>query len=580
MISLSPLWAGLLLPAALTIWWVYRSGDVSRERILGSIMLLERAKLVSRSVKWRPPWRALIEAALILALIVGLLDLRLPAASQLYVVAIDNGPRMAATVGPNSAEVRLSVAKAQAISAVSALASNAQIVVATLNSSTELLSVGDARLKIQNIGIYYPGGSIVDVASRAKSSLGAKSVTIVSEGEFALPKPEWINWISVSDKPLDNLALTDFDPDSKALAIKSYSDTESQFILTVLSETGENIALRKGTIAPSSVRRVSLSDVPNFPKAGSINLKAEGDGLIIDNFLYFSSENSSGSIVVDSPLSLSALGFTELAQFRFIDRASAGRRPANLIHRGSTTPKECSGRRIVVMPQSAETSSRAAPEPVIWWSEGDELLRYANLSLLAVPVTTALDLPGATPLISSKSGSLMIRSVNGECDTVMVGFELFPFSSSGNNTISILTLNLLSWLSDSSGAGGLTWRAPAQSQVVRVFPVDGTAVDSADLITEPGLYRITNQSTGSAVTSLRASSLISPVVSDLRRVTVHRAPLESDSAVKDKNSSSAAKSTSDVLLWIVYAALLLLILDVVLFMLNLGRATRSTGVAK
>lgn len=585
MIALSPLWAGLLLPAALTLWWVYRSGDVSRERILGSTMLLERAKLVSRSIKWRPPWRALIEAALIIAIIAALLDLRIPAASEVYVVAIDNGPRMAALVSQKSSEVRLSLAKAQAISAVSELSRNAKIAVVTLNSTTDLLSVGDARTKISDLTIYYPGGSIVDAASRAKTALGAPAVTVISEGEFALPKPEWINWVSVSEQPLDNLALADFDPVSKALAIKSYSDAESQFILTIFSASGENIAQRKGTIGPSSVRRVSLSDVPNFPTAGSINLKAANDGLIVDNFLYFSSESPEGSIVVDSPLSIAALGLTDLTQFKFADKSSA-RSEANLFHRRGDIPKSCVGRRVVVMPQIGDGITRAeTPESITWWSENDELLRYANLSLLAVPFTSSIEVQGAVPLISSKSGPLMTRYVTGECDTVTVGFELFPFSKTGNSTLSILTLNLLSWLSDSSVVGGLTWRAPAQkeavqSEVVRIIPPSDAPIDASELITEPGLYRITKRAADSATITLRASSFSSPVVSDLRRITVHRAPIEGEITVKDDAFKNSKSNSTELLTWIVYGALLFLIVDVLVFGLKLGRSIGVAGAAK
>lgn len=549
MILGSPWWAALVIPIAATIWWVYRTGDTTHERILGSIMLLERAQLISRSVKWRPPWRALIEALLLMGLVIALVDIRLPGSRIVEIIAIDNGIRMTAVSdgAPEGGQSRFVLAKARAQAALDKIASSARVAVVTLSAQTEPLPIGEARAQIEALEISYQPGSIVELAARARAATHADRVTVIAEGSFALPKPEWLSFISVSDRALNNVALSDFDPHSKVLSITSYSEQDAPFVVSVQDESGAVIGSRKGTVPPHSARKISLADIEGFPSLGSVTLQTSPDALSVDNTYYFSTASNDGVIAVDSPVELSELGITRLASFHFAagDRNSSLKSAATLIHRRNLTQVEsasgCNGRRLVIMPQPLTSTSRT--ESVTWWLEADELLRYANLALLSVPFVAPLSTEHATPLVLSRSGALMTRSHTGSCDTVTVGFELLPFVPEGNRTVNILTLNLLKWLSLGSERDHPLDRVAPGTTMTRLLPLPRKDFQSGDSVGGPGLYKVSSTVSGVIVDAIKVKSLVSTAVSDLRLSVVHRAPnlqqevSRGNEAVLDPNGS-------------------------------------------
>ncbi len=564
MIASSPLWLALALPAAATLWWVYRSGDVSRERILGSTMLLERAKLVSRSVKWRPPWRALVEALLLLVIITALVDFRSGAPGERVIVAVDNGPRMAAVVAPNSTEIRLSAAKRRAVAEIASLPFDARVIVTTLGSVSKPLTPAEAQKEVNRIGLTYQTADIVEAAAKARAAAGMSRAIIISEGDFALPKPDWVSWIPIGEELVPNIALAGFDAASGALTIASFSDAESNFVLNVTDSAGASVALRKGTVGPSARRVVSLGDIKNFPDAGSVNLKASADGLVIDNFLYFSKDSTPQAIQVSSPLPLSRLGLEPLTQFSFADfvrGADTGERRAALLHRPSTVAPTCSGRRVIIEPVNDSQLSNASSERVSWWSQEDELLRYVNPSRLLVSMVAGGALQRGKPLVTTPAGAVMTRELDGECETIRLSFELLPFDPKADRTVGILTLNLLSWLADLSGSESARLRVPVGEQAQRLLPAAGDPVIES-IVSEPGLYEVKPVQGSTDKRNLRAVSFLSPVVSDLRKRTVHRTPAVD---VAGKQQAATGSDGASITVWLLLGALALCLLDLSVF---------------
>lgn len=538
-------------------------------------MLLERAKLISRSVKWRPPWRALVEALLFLAMIAALIDLRAGTPGERVVVALDNGPRMAAVVAQNSTEIRLSAAKGRAVAEVASLPFDARVIVATLGGVSKPLTPLEAQNEIKKVGLTYQTSDIVEAAARARVTAGASRAIVISEGEFALPKPDWVTWIPIGEELVSNIALTGFDRASGALTISSFSDEESSFVLNVTDSGGNSVALRKGTVGPSARRIVSLRDIANFPDAGSVNLKAATDGLVIDNFLYFSKDSTPQAIQVSSPLPLSRLGLEALTQFSFSElqrAADVGERQAVLLHRPSIIAPACNGRRVIVEPVNDAQLSKANSERVSWWSQEDELLRYVNPSRLAVPMVPGVGrLPGK-PLVTTPNGAVMTRELDGECETIRLGFELLPFDAKADKTLGILTLNLLSWLADLSGSESALWRVPVGEQAARILPAAGGVVMES-LVSEPGLYELTPAEGSRDQRNIRAVSFLSPVVSDLRKRTVHRAPAID---VAGKQELAPSSDGASITLWLLLVALALCLVDLFVFG---SRGRRGAGVS-
>jgi len=590
-IAQSGWWALLLLPAALTIWVVYRSGDTTRERVLSSTMLLERAKLISKNIRVKLPWRALIEAALLLALIAVLLDLRTasPVTGTLEIIAIDNGPRMAAAVSATSSLERLDAAKSQALVIVASLPLSSRVAVTSLNSTSEFLPLEQAAQKINEIKLTYRPGAIIDAAFSAQRTLAANNVNVISEGVLSEPqqqRPEWFNWISVSEETLNNTAISDFDTKSKTVKIAAYNVNEEQLGIQLIAKTGEILATRKVNIPASGTHAISLADFKNFPESGLIKIESSADKFVLDNNFYFTNSQSEGSIAIDSPLSIEDLGLLSLSQFKF-SRIERGQEmsnlPALILHRSSLADTEltnnCAGRRLIITRLALADSNKK--ERITWWAESDDLLRYANLNLLEVSAHAGLDTKNSDTLISTASGALMTHAIKQSCEIITVGFEIFPFLRSGDKTISILTLNLLNWLSNGhsltgSSAKGLSWRVPEASKAVQILPASRLEFKRLEQVLVPGLYEIIGDSSVSQP-SLKniyhASSFVSSVTSDLLSVTTQHLPKD-QTVLSDrikKQAIDSPKLLSRLFLW---AAILFLAVDIAWFIARMRRVSR------
>ena len=114
-----------------------------------------------------------------------------------------------------------------------------------------------------------------------------------------------------------------------------------------------------------------------------------------------------------------------------------------------------------------------APE-ISFPAPGHPAVRYLNPGALRPRRTLAFEPPaGWQPLAVTTRGAAVLARA-GESPAAVVGFDLFPFLGERNRPVSILTLNLLSWLAN--GAGG---RSAADCSIL------GTA--ESDLRSPPAL---------------------------------------------------------------------------------------------
>ncbi len=101
--------------------------------------------------------------------------------------------------------------------------------------------------------------------------------------------------------------------------------------------------------------------------------------------------------------------------------------------------------------------SRAAcpTKSITGWKESHALVRYLNLPALRIAnLHPLLSYAGAEEIIRSTAGTVMAAGELQGRRMVGVGIELLPYEGSASPLLSVLTLNILDWISSSGLAAG------------------------------------------------------------------------------------------------------------------------------
>lgn len=171
---------------------------------------------------------------------------------------------------------------------------------------------------------------------------------------------------------------------------------------------------------------------------------------------------------------------------------------------------------------------RSAQQPVLThWTHGHPLTSYVTFPLLIPAYAQALHPSGwNTPIIESTVGTLLLAGERAGRRYVVTGFDLLPYLGRRNLPASILTLNILGWLSDRTLQSALyktgavlspqSYLARATDSPVHVrFPGDTRfqPVERALSLDRQGVYTFREN----GVERLVAVNLLSPEETDLGR---------------------------------------------------------------
>jgi hypothetical protein len=159
--------------------------------------------------------------------------------------------------------------------------------------------------------------------------------------------------------------------------------------------------------------------------------------------------------------------------------------------------------------QDLATSGGGAIE-ITRWDETHPILRYARPELLSTKRARVIECPlGSKPFVFTASGPIACAGVEAGKGFVILGFELFPFDGLKNPTLSIITLNALQWVLNSSGEvsnqsgwsslgafnpGGLSAEKSYQAKIVSPSKIElgGIGVDRFE-VSRPGVVLISSE---------------------------------------------------------------------------------------
>ena len=171
---------------------------------------------------------------------------------------------------------------------------------------------------------------------------------------------------------------------------------------------------------------------------------------------------------------------------------------------------------------------QSAQQPVLThWTHGHPLTSYVTFPLLTPAYAQALHPAGwNTPIIESTVGPLLLAGERTGQRYVVTGFDLLPYLGTRNLPASILTLNILGWLSDRASQSTLYKTGAVlspQSHLVRAtdspvhvrFPGDTRfhPVERALSLDRQGVYTFREN----GAERLVAVNLLSPEETDLGR---------------------------------------------------------------
>ncbi len=543
----------LLLPLAVAaLIHAYRKHGKGKRVVVASLLLLKTLqKTVTTPRQFSPPPRFFYELLLLILLLLGACGLYFRERGQVYAVVIDNSLSMRSLV-PTSSEGEdfLTLAKKDAESFLSALARDSQIALYSTSPAPRqlgdgLMSTSQALHAIQNIEAVYAGENLDTLLPRLMRNdqyervlvFTDTHVSVQGDGAARAQGRLEIRAFSSEAKALQNIALSrmslrhdqgnsgrSVDVQLQSFAQKPVQVAVSLEVLEGADKSPRYVPSAKKTAALDALgsATVSFSAVPAEYSQFRARIEVQGDAasrrlldaLSEDDSAYLSTEKSQGAIHVISRFSVHELGLDKmpLTQFEQIapDRFSEFAPPSDqtntfIFHRitPTTLPR---GNALIIAPSAENTLFEIRKQvplaAVSRWRTSHPILTYLNLPELQLKEFSVLAVPEwARELIVTTEG---VAAFAGEKDGyryVVLGFEVLPFEGKSAPTMSILTLNILKWLSDLSTNVGFqptysTYSGHGDDQHAAYIEGPVLASSSRDLLgkkitlSDPGIVRV------------------------------------------------------------------------------------------
>lgn len=384
----------------------------------------------------------------------------------------------------------------------------------------------------------------------------------------------------VFDAPIPNYALSSFTLRREAfgsaalharVGVANFS-TKPQTVTVTVSGGGKTLARAQTNLAAQGVGAL---DFPALKLADVYRADLQpADGFPLDNTAYATAAAvKSIAVLFVSPSPTDANGLGALPGVAVTARTPATYTPADLARADVaifeySVPKELpTVNTLLVMPPPDDPLFDFAITPaptlaVTGWHPTDPLTDGVNFRLLNFRQGEFFGVhPWMQAVASGSGGGILLRGVRQGHRFVATGFNLFPYLGRRNLPMSILTLNLLSYLaglgSDSAGyRTGKGWPVPAGINAIVLPSGRKVAVKPATMFTgdvRQGIYTLAG---AAGAKHLRAVNLNDLTVSDLS----HPPALKIE-AGGETGAAPAVAMTKSYRGWLLAAVLALAVLE-------------------
>jgi Aerotolerance regulator N-terminal len=522
---------GLLYPAALAFFAllpVLVLAYLARERparVIVSSVLGFRALRGFRRERFggRPrfDWMFFAELAILSLAVLALAGPYALRRTNPIAVVIDNSAAMQARLSSGQARFQAAIAKASAMLSTFDSASVSIYVTAPVphRIAPAFDSVPGARAALARLApTDAPNnyGALSNLLGDLASGPQFKTVIFAGARAISPPVPARLDAIAVGD-PASNLALGEFTLRRESfgaaalhasLTVANYSTDTKTAVVTIFGD-GKRIATARQDLAAG---QSGVMEFASLPPAGVYRAKlAPSDSLALDNVAYATAGAvRSVSILFVSPTPADAAGLDSIPGVRVRTVAPAAFAPAalekvDLAIFEYSAPKELpTVNSLLVMPPPGDrvfdfrTIAVTSPQ-IAAWRRTDPLTDSVNFRMLDLHAGEFIALhPWMAAVVSGERGGLLLAGQRAGHRYVAAGFNPFPYLGRRNLPMSVLTLNILSYLAGvgaSSGGyrTGQPWLVPAG--VDRIELPSGATVAAAPGTlfadtTEQGIYQL------------------------------------------------------------------------------------------
>lgn len=446
-----PIGVGMLI-------YAYRQRSKAKRVIVGTTFLLAQfAQTAARRSKVKIPPRFWLEV-LILSLLVGVLaKASLPRIQKKVAIVIDNSLSSSAKL-PNSSSI-LDAILEEARSKVSELRTSSSFSIFTSTDST-LIAEGNENSTlpaISKIQVVHKPENLEQILSEIHIN-EFDSIYVFTDRVLSTPsKSISVITIPKQGQELPNLAVEKviIDPASKALVtLRNFSTGiyKGELLLKEVKGGSKRTLIKdRFSIEPKSSKVFPLEINAQATEAIEASVLPETlDVLEADNFTQARILHDGNSIGVLGDVSLELLNLRGVSGYSFekIDSVSKLQDNSTIIAY-KTDSETFRANTLYVLPR--EINEIAEDIRIVSWEEKHPILRY--LALINFNISSAGILkpkPWQESVIQSTKGSILLAGEKNGFRYVVSGIELFPFEGKKSATLSVLTLNILKWLSTQS----------------------------------------------------------------------------------------------------------------------------------
>ncbi len=548
---------GLLSPLLLL---AYLKRTPSRKQLVSSILILKKlTKQITIKQRIKLPPRFYLEALILLLLLLIAAKPRFSSGEKQIAVLIDSSLSMRA-VDDETGLTRLKKAKKELSNLVSAESSATY---SLYSSSPVLKQLGE------------DGMSGLDLISRAEEVKATyDSDNLSGAVEELIEKGLYQEIFIISDREPRHSELSEVRSEPELKSINVGKNSENIYISNIrsdeiVSQNQNRIVLTAGMsgASPKNIKvTLSRANSPEKPYSKSIRVEPDRlsdlsfdisanvgandltsnlikleieqsdytpgviDAIHEDNqgwFVVGNNNRRSVLVVADrsepdwSKLkSIANFEITETTPARFLEMKEGDRKRFDLLVFHETAPQYLpqSSALFILPPIDAPAfAAKAPPASAILtsWREDHPLTTYLRVPLLkfdqAVPLSVP---PWAESVFNGEQGSLVAAGEARGVRFAALGFEILPFEGAATPAMSILTMNLLKWLTESSAgaeiyltgstlrlAAGTSWTVTSPLNISERYGIDPKEPNLV-VLDQPGIYKLTPSLADSAATEL------------------------------------------------------------------------------
>lgn len=494
---LTPIWLAAIPLTIGLLLYAYLKHGRSKKKKISSLFFIKQVSpsIASGRQKLSLPWRLLFELLVLLALISALSGAFFKSTSERLVLIVDNSLSMGALLNPaEGKETLLDEAKRSAISNLDLFTNVNQTSIWITSPEPRQITNGfvesnQARDQISNISLSFAAGNISAVLSQIKEA----EKTLIFSDQSALPKSS----IPTSSPAIQLVPLNLSNPSRLNVAIESMSiersiDNDNSNLNIKVRSYLQKEALCRVKVSyladnkwsAFTEKDVNLSGISS--KEIILGLPSENSNKIIkayranisscspeisnslkfDDSHWLTSELSQSQILLISEFSAKQLGLSNISGMQFdsktpvdwdnISSENSSKLPSPLIifHRylPKTLPK--ANALFIAPPEGSnllKIKNISGLSKLVRWQKESPILRYLTLPDVSLKnASLFLELPlWGNALMHSAQGEIAIYGSNSQHRYAALGFEILPFEGKSNPFLSILTLNLIKWLSSS-----------------------------------------------------------------------------------------------------------------------------------